>query len=244
MEINLMVCVYVILLLLVGVFIYQRKALDIWGTLAMVIMGIIIIFSAGIHWLILILLFLILSLIATRHSKYYKQNLGIYEGKRTAKNVISNGVVAFIMAAFGGVYLPIAGGFYIPFAGGFIGAIATATADTLASEIGIHQTPRLITTLKKVPSGTDGAVSILGTVVGIIGAGVIGIAAIILGINPDPNNLFLTLEIAIISGTVGCFMDSILGAVLERRNLINNEHVNLLATITGAIVGIILVICF
>jgi uncharacterized protein (TIGR00297 family) len=219
---------YVILLLIVGAFTYKRKALDFLGTLAMIVMGVIIIFSAGISWLLLILLFLILSLIATRHSKYYKQNLGIYEGKRTAKNVISNGVVAFVMAAFGG--------YYLPFVGGFIGAIATATADTMASEIGILQKPRLITTLKKVDPGTDGAVSILGTGVGIIGAGIIGLAAFLLGIISDP---FLSLKIAIISGTIGCFMDSILGAVLEQRNFINNEHVNLLATITGAIVGIL-----
>ena len=224
---------YVILLLLVGVFIYKRNALDLLGTLAMVIMGIIIIFSAGISWLILILLFLVLSLIATRHSKYYKENLGIYEGKRTAKNVISNGVVAFIMAAFGG--------YYLPFVGGFIGAIATATADTLASEIGIHQEPRLITSMKKVPSGTDGAVSVLGTVVGIFGAAIIGLTAFLLGIIDNP---LLALKIAVVSGTVGCFMDSILGAVFERRNLINNEHVNLLATITGAVVGILSTIWF
>ncbi len=219
---------YVILLLVVGAFTYNRKALDLWGTLAMIIMGIIIIFSAGINWLLLILIFLILSLIATRQSKYYKQNLGIYEGKRTAKNVISNGVVAFIMAAFGGYYLPLVGG--------FIGAIATATADTLASEIGILQKPRLITTMRKVAPGTDGAVSVLGTVVGIIGAAIIGFSAFLLGIISDP---ILSLKIAVISGTIGCFMDSILGAVFERRNFINNEHVNLLATITGAIVGII-----
>lgn len=219
---------YVVLLLLVGAFTYNRKALDLWGTLAMVIMGIIIIFSAGISWLLLILIFLILSLVATRHSKYYKQNLGIYEGKRTAKNVISNGVVAFIMAAFGGYYLPLVGG--------FIGAIATATADTLASEIGILQRPRLITTMRKVDPGTDGAISVLGTLVGIVGAAIIGIAAFFLGIISDP---LLSLKIAVISGTVGCFMDSILGAVFERRNFINNEHVNLLATITGALVGII-----
>lgn len=219
---------YVVLLLLVGAFTYNRKALDLWGTLAMVIMGIIIIFSAGISWLLLILIFLILSLVATRQSKYYKQNLGIYEGKRTAKNVISNGVVAFIMAAFGGYYLPLVGG--------FIGAIATATADTLASEIGILQRPRLITTMRKVDPGTDGAISVLGTLVGIIGAAIIGIAAFFLGIISDP---VLSLKIAVISGTVGCFMDSILGAVFERRNFINNEHVNLLATITGALVGII-----
>lgn len=132
------------------------------------------------------------------------------------------------MAAFGGYYLPLVGG--------FIGAIATATADTLASEIGILQRPRLITTMRKVDPGTDGAISVLGTLVGIIGAAIIGIAAFFLGIISDP---FLSLKIAVVSGTVGCFMDSILGAVFERRNFINNEHVNLLATITGALVGII-----
>jgi len=225
--------VYVILLFLVGTLTYRRKALDLWGSLSMVVMGIIIIFSAGVNWLFLILLFLVLSLFVTRYKKSYKKQLGLYEGKRTAKNVISNGVVAFIMAAFGGVAI---GNFYLPFVGGFIGAIATATADTMASEIGILQQPRLITTMEKVVPGTDGAISTLGTVVGILGAGIIGIAAYLLGIITDP---FLSLKIAIISGTIGCFMDSFLGAVLERRNFLNNEHVNLLATITGAIIGIL-----
>lgn len=219
---------YVFLLFLMGAMTYHRKALDLWGTLSMVFMGIIIIFSAGVNWLFLILLFLILSLLTTKYKKSYKKKLGLYEGRRTAKNVISNGVIAFIMAAFGG--------YYLPFVGGFIGAIATATADTMASEVGILQEPRLITTMKKVSPGVDGAISILGTGIGIFGAAIIGIAAYAFGIISDP---LLSLEIAIISGTIGCFMDSILGAVLERRNIINNEHVNLLATITGAIVGII-----
>ena len=222
---------YVILLLLVGTLTYHRKALDLWGSLSMVIMGVIIIFSAGVNWLFLILLFLTLSLLATKYKKSYKKELGIYESKRTAKNVISNGIIAFMMAAFGG--------YYLPFVGGFIGSIATATADTMASEIGILQRPRLITTMKKVAPGTDGAVSTLGTLVGIVGAGTIGIAAYLLGIMSDP---FLSFKIAVISGTIGCFMDSILGAVLERRNFLNNEHVNLLATITGAVIGIIFTI--
>ena len=48
--------------------------------------------------------------------------------------------------------------------------------------------------------------------------------------------------ISVISGTIGCFMDSFLGAVLERRDVLTNEHVNLLATVTGAIVGVLIVI--
>lgn len=222
--------VYVILLFILGFVTYYRKSLDMIGSAVMIVMGIVIIFSAGANWLLLIVLFLVMSLLATKFSKKYKMSLGEFEGRRTSKNVISNGVVACFMAAFGG--------YYLPFVGGFIGAIATATSDTLASEIGVlDQHPRLITTMQKVDPGTNGAVSVLGTSVGIAGAAIIGIAAYLLGIMADP---LLTLAVAIISGTVGCFMDSILGAVFENHGFLTNEHVNLIATIVGALVGILL----
>jgi len=216
---------YVFLIVVIGLITYWRKALDLFGSIFMIIMGIVIIFTVGVHWLILIFIFLILGLVSTKYKHQYKKDIGVYEGTRTLKNVISNGIVPLIMAAFGNY-------------GGFIGSIATATADTLASEIGVTVQPRLITTFKKVPPGTDGGISVLGTVAGIIGAGIIGVAAYLLGISQDP---FLTLKISIIAGTVGCFVDSILGAVLERRNYISNEYVNLIATITGAALGIIMV---
>lgn len=222
--------IYVILLFILGFVTYYRKSLDVLGSVVMIVMGIIIIFSAGANWLLLIVLFLVMSLLATKFSKKYKQSLGEFEGRRTSKNVISNGVVACFMAAFGG--------YYLPFVGGFIGAIATATSDTLASEIGVLDPhPRLITTLQKVDPGTNGAVSVLGTAIGIVGAAIIGVAAYLLGIMPNP---LLAIGVAIISGTVGCFMDSILGAVFENRHLITNEHVNLIATIVGALAGILL----
>jgi len=216
---------YVVLIVVLGLVVYLKKALDLFGSIFMIVMGIIIIFSAGANWLMLIFLFLILGLLATKYKHQYKKEIGVYEGTRTLKNVISNGIVAFVMAAFGNY-------------GGFIGSIATATADTLASEVGVVKQPRLITTLKKVPPGTDGGISLVGTAAGIIGAGVIGVAAYLLGIYPDP---FVTLKISLIAGTVGCFVDSILGAVLERRDYISNEYVNLIATITGAALGILMV---
>ncbi len=222
---------YVLILFILGFITYQRKSLDLFGSAVMIIMGIVIIFSAGTNWLLLIILFLVMSLLATKYSKKYKMSLGEFEGRRTSKNVISNGVVACFMAAFGG--------YYLPFVGGFIGAIATATADTLASEIGVlDQNPRLITTFQKVNPGTNGAVSVLGTAVGMAGAAVIGIAAYFLGIMP---NALSAILVSIISGTVGCFMDSILGALFENQGWITNEHVNLIATIVGAIVGILLI---
>ena len=223
--------IYVILLFILGFVTYYRKSLDVLGSVVMIVMGIIIIFSAGANWLLLIVLFLVMSLLATKFSKKYKQSLGEFEGRRTSKNVISNGVVACFMAAFGG--------YYLPFVGGFIGAIATATADTLGSEIGVLDPhPRLITTFQSVDPGTNGAVSVLGTVVGIVGAGVIGIVAFLLGIVPSPLS---AIAVSIISGFIGCFTDSILGALFENRGMITNEHVNLMATIVGAIVGILLI---
>ena len=222
---------YVVILFILGFITYYRKSLDFFGSAVMVIMGIVIIFSAGANWLLLIILFLVMSLLATKYSKKYKRSLGQFEGRRTSKNVISNGVVACFMAAFGG--------YYLPFVGGFIGAIATATADTLASEIGVLDSyPRLITTFQKVDPGTNGAVSVLGTSVGIVGAAIIGIAAYLLGI---VNNPLSVIFVSIVSGFVGCFTDSILGALFENRGLITNEHVNLMATIVGAIVGILLI---
>ena len=192
--------VYVFLLFILGFITYYRKSLDLFGTAVMIIMGVVIIFSAGANWLGLIVLFLVMSLLATKFSKKYKMSLGEFEGRRTSKNVISNGVVACFMAAFGG--------YYSPFVGGFIGAIATATADTLASEIGVlDHHPRLITTLQKVDPGTNGAVSPLGTGIAILGAAIIGIASFLLVIVPNPWSAIL---VAIVSGTVGynwyCFI--------------------------------------
>ncbi len=221
---------YVLLLFILGYVIYKRKALDLLGSVFMILMGIIIIFSAGVNWLLILIIFLILSLFATKFAKPYKKSLGEFEGRRTAKNVISNGIVAFMMAAFGG--------YYLPFVGGFIGAISTATADTLASEIGVTRTPRLITTMKKVPPGTDGGVSILGTVAGIMGTMIIGACSFLVGII---HSLFLAILISLVAGVLGCFVDSFLGAVFERKKLLTNEHVNLIATVVGAFIGIVLI---
>lgn len=217
---------YVILLVIVGLLIYIKGALDLLGSLFMIIMGILIIFTAGVNWLLLIFVFLLLGLLVTKYKHKYKKEIGVYEGTRSVKNVISNGIVPFVMAAFGNY-------------AGFIGSIAVATADTLASEVGVvDKSPRLITNLKKVPPGTDGGISPLGTAAGVVGAGIIGIFAYVLGISADPFN---ALKVAVIAGTLGCFIDSILGAVFESRNYITNEHVNLFATVSGAILGTLIV---
>jgi len=165
---------YVILVVIIGLLTYIKGALDLLGSIFMVIMGIIIILTVGINWFLLIFVFLLLGLVSTKYKHQYKKEIGVYEGTRSVKNVISNGIVPFVMAAFGNY-------------AGFIGSIAVATADTLGSEVGVvDRAPRLITNFKKVPPGTDGGVSPVGTAAGIVGAGVIGVFAYILGVSADP----------------------------------------------------------
>lgn len=216
---------YVILCVIIGLITYLKKALDIFGSLFMIILGLIIYLTAGFNWLILILIFLILGVLSTRYKRQYKKEIGVYEGTRTTKNVLSNGLVPCATAILGSHV-------------GFIGSIATAAADTLASEIGVVETPRLITNFKKVPPGTDGGVSLLGTAAGILGAGIIGFFAYILGVYPQP---LVSIKIAVIAGTLGCFVDSILGALFESRGYLTKEQVNFLATLTGAFLGFVIV---
>lgn len=221
---------WILLCILIGAITYYKQALDFTGVLSLIIMGSTIIFFAGPQWLIVVILFLALTLVATKMAKPYKQKKNLYQKKRTAKNVLSNGLVAFILAMLGQ---------WGAFVGGFIGAVATATADTMASEVGVLEPPILVTTLKRVPAGTNGGISITGTAVGMAGAGVIGIAACLLGLCPNPAK---SLIIAIVAGTLGCFIDSFLGALLENKDLLSNGQVNFLATLSGAGIGALLML--
>ena len=89
----------------------------------MIIMGIVIIFSAGVNWLILIVLFLIMSLLATKYAKPYKIVLGNMKVEERQKCYFK----WFDCFSYGSLWrLPIC------LRWRFLGSIATATADTFA----------------------------------------------------------------------------------------------------------------
>jgi len=202
----------------------------------------------------LLALFL-LTFAATRFGRRRKALLGTAEGKRgrTASQVAANlgiAVLAGIPHSFSHLFTGISPGRVALVA--MIAAFAEATADTLSSEIGqvIGATspsrntwwrgdPFLITGLRRVPAGTDGAISLAGTLAGCAGAGVIiEVARLTLRFSPKES------IIAAGAGIFGLFIDSLLGAALERRGWLNNDAVNVLSTLAAAGCAVFLMRCF
>jgi uncharacterized protein (TIGR00297 family) len=115
---------------------------------------------------------------------------------------------------------------------GYVASFATKLSDTTASEIGKAYGKRtfLITTLQPVPRGTEGAISLEGTLAGIVGGLLIAVVA-------------YTLHLIGASGVVICAIaafvatnaESVIGATLQSKfDWLTNELVNVINTIIGA----------
>lgn len=183
----------------------------------------------------LLALFL-LTFAATRFGKKRKEALGTAEGSRgrTASQVAANlGVAALagIPLSASHVFTPVLAEQRTLLVA-MIAALAEATADTVSSELGqvLGGEPRLITTLRRVPAGTDGGITAAGTLAGCAAA------AAIAGIGLAAPGLTRTEgAIAMAGAVVGLFVDSLLGALMERRGWLNNDAVNALSTLAAAL---------
>jgi uncharacterized protein (TIGR00297 family) len=171
---------------------------------------------------------------------------------------------AWQVAANGGVYTAAAIGalihpspIWFPFAAG---AIAASTADTWATEIGslADHPPKLITSGFAVPTGTSGGVTWAGTFAGLGGATLIAVLALLAGWS------LRSAWAAVAGGIAGSLVDSFAGATIQRRRWcercnepterllhtcgtttlpdggigwVNNDVVNVISSLTGAVVG-------
>jgi uncharacterized protein (TIGR00297 family) len=178
-------------------------------------------------------LFVIGGSILTRLGYHSKQRTGTAEehgGRRGARNALANcsvAVLCAVLAATTGSEL---------FTAAFVASLGAAFADTTESEIGqlFSRTPRLITTLRKVPPGTDGAISLPGTIAGATAAGLTAALGLILDMLETPGSALL-VAIAAFLGTVA---DSLIGALAPRAG---NELTNILCTLVAAILALLLI---
>jgi len=155
---------------------YRARALSADGALAAVVVGTVVLGMGGVAWAVLLLAFFVPSSALTRWRAAAKAVAGeevAKGGRRDAVQVLANGGVATALAALAALRPDLA---LFP---AFAGAIAAATADTWATEVGLlsRGAPRLITTGRAVPPGTSGGVTPLGTAAALAGGVLIGVLA-------------------------------------------------------------------
>ncbi len=170
----------------------------------------------------LVMLFL-LTFAATRFGRSKKEARHLAErrsGRRASQIIANLGVAALF-----GIFVLGWGWYY-----GCIAALAEAAADTVSSEIGqaIGGPAWLITTLRRVPAGTDGGISAAGSTAGIVASAMVVTAGMA---NPA---LWRDAPLVFAASCAGLFFDSILGATVERRGWLGNDLVNFCSTLFAA----------
>lgn len=214
-------------------FAYRSKTADLSGLFSIALVGIILLVFTSPRWLVIMIVFFVLGSIATKYKYEYKKRIGVeqgHSGARGYKNVFANGIAATAAAVLFGVFQqPV-------FIVLYVGCVATAAADTLASEIGMTGgEPRMITTLKPVPVGTNGGVTLVGELVALAGGIIVAAAAFLLGVITLP-----MLVACALAAFIGTNIDSLVGATLENKGFLGNAGTNFAATISGGIVAVAL----
>ena len=178
--------------------------------------------------LLLVLFALVLGV--TRLGARRKQQLHTAESAsgRSASQVMANLGMAGLAVALAPRNWPILA----------LAALAEAVADTSSSELGMAFPAKtvLITTAKPVAPGVDGGVSLVGTAAALISAAVIALAGWTAGLLSQR-----TATVVALAGFLGTLIDSLLGALLERRGWLNNDLVNFFSTASAAALAWILV---
>ncbi|MEO6866098.1 MAG: DUF92 domain-containing protein [Gemmatimonadaceae bacterium] len=197
-----------------------------------------------------------LSRAGAREKQLRSERIVTKGGARDIAQVLANGGIYSVAAALTAVI-------WSPcLAWGAVGALAAASADTWATEIGIWLggTPRSIISGTYVRTGESGGVTVVGMLGSVAGAAWVGAAAVALGF---PRGLGLA---SVIAGMGGAITDSILGATIQDRRWcdacaepteravhlcgcatrrvggiqwIDNDVVNLLSTLAGFALGVI-----
>jgi len=246
---------------------HRRRSLNKSGVAGAIITGTTTVGLGGWSWGLSLIFFFVSSSLLSHFRERDKAALAEDKfskgSERDIAQVMANGGVATLLTL--GYRFGVSPTFRSACEAGYIGAFATATADTWATELGTlsTQSPRLITTGKRTVPGTSGGVTLLGTSVAAVGAAALGLFYALIA---RQRYMRFTL-IALVSGLLGSLCDSFLGATVqamyycpvckketERRvhgcgtptvplrgvSWLNNDAVNFLATLGGAAVAMLL----
>jgi len=198
---------------LIAALAWKMAALDNTGAIAATLLGAIVYGLGGLHWAILLIAFFASSSLlsfAFRDQKSKLTSTFAKGGRRDWAQVLANGglgAVILILAALGIIPAPLA---WLAFAA----SLATVTADTWATELGVLSAadPRLINTWQPVPRGSSGAISLAGTSASLMGASFITLLASLLVPLLSPITSFGLIALA---GLLGSLTDSFLGATVQ-----------------------------
>jgi uncharacterized protein (TIGR00297 family) len=233
--------------MLLGLVTWQLRAATPWSAVAGTAITASLMFSTATFpyepWhtaLMPVLAVAVLAFVSTVMGRGKKESLGTAESRqgRSAAQVAANLGVAAIMCSESVQSWFIDSHWFsraaavpmLMFAAG-LAALAEAAADTASSEVGqvFGGRPRMITTLRLVEPGRDGAVSLAGTLAGVVAAGIVATAGT-LALRGD-RTMFL---VSCAGAVFGLLFDSLLGATLEERGWLNNDAVNFLSTGSAA----------
>lgn len=232
---------YPVLFLLLAAIIASAffKKLTVPAAITGGILGGLMYAGGGYRGLLLIGVFFVLGTAATSWKK--KEKLSIranagHQSKRTTGQVIANAGIAALTGLLAILFPSWKDTLQIMMAG----SMSAAMADTLSSELGMVYGRRFynILTWKTDEKGQDGAVSFEGLLIGTAGSVVIAViySSGQVAIWPRRSQI-MPFFIIVLAGTLGNLADSLLGAVFERKGHVSNNTVNLLNTLTGALIA-------
>ncbi len=214
---------------------YALGTVDLSGVLHGTLLGSVIWLSLGGPGFLILLLFFVLGSAATRLGRRTKEREGTAQeqgGRRGAAHAWANTGAPAIFAVL--AFAAPRGNALFQLA--FVASLATAAADTLGSEIGqaFGRRTFLITSFRPVPRGTDGAVSLEGTLAGIAGSLLVGLVGWWVGLIGPAG-----VGIVVVAAFVGTTLESYVGAASTRMTLVNNEAQNFLNTLVGGLAAIL-----
>lgn len=213
---------------LFGIFGFLSRGVTLPGAVAGSVSAFLIYLGLGLGGFVTLFSVFAITWLTTRTGYARKRSLGLAEDPqgRDAHQVLANVAVAAVFAV-----LSLRFGHAMAYAA--VAALAEAAADTASSEVGEAYSRRawLITSFKPVAPGTNGGISVPGTLAAVIAALAVVVCGRVLHVIP-------TVGAAAIAGVLGTLIDSWLGATIERQGWIGNNGVNFLSTLSAALIAI------